>query len=143
MAIGQPARTRARRPFGVRLYLAIAFAAVALITAGISYLLIAGSSDDAASQRAVEITVGRTVRLADRLGGQPHTNTLTVLEKIDDPGYATFAYDSAAHLVTSELSRGVDVDDIEGRRREIRLALTEGRRTVRSLPGGITKVTEP
>jgi signal transduction histidine kinase len=143
MAIGQQARTQARRPFGVRLYLAIAFAAVALITAAISYLLIADSSDEAASQRAVEITVGRTVRLADRLGKRPHKNTLTVLAQIDDPGYATWAYDGKAQLITPALSRGVHVDEVQDRRREVTVALTEGRRTVRSLPDNITTVTEP
>src|SRR3954464_5518827 len=107
MAIGQPARTRARRPFGVRPYLAIAFAAVALITAAISYLLIADSSDEAVSQRAVEITVGRTVRLADRLGKRPAKYTLTVLSQIDDPGYSTWAYDGRVQLTTPALSRGV------------------------------------
>ena len=33
-------RSVRRRPFGVRLYLAVAFAAVALITAGLAYLLV-------------------------------------------------------------------------------------------------------
>src|SRR5436190_23379073 len=110
MAISQ-ARTHPRRPFGVRLYLAIAFAAVALITAGISYLLIAGSSDDAASSRAVEITVGRTVRLADRLGKHPQQRSLDVLAQIDDPGYATWAYNRDGDLQTSPLSRGVNINE--------------------------------
>ncbi len=43
MAIGDSAGSgRSKRPFGVRLYLTIGFAAVALIAAGLSYLLAHG-----------------------------------------------------------------------------------------------------
>ena len=44
---------------------------MASIAAGFSYLLITGSSDEAASEQAADITVGRTVRLADRIGAHP------------------------------------------------------------------------
>src|SRR5256885_11281278 len=71
-AIGQPATVAgSRRPFGVRLYLTLGFAAVASIAAGFSYLLVTGSSDRAASEQAADITIGRTVRLADRIGSPP------------------------------------------------------------------------
>ena len=47
MAIGDSAvGGRLKRPFGVRLYLTIGFAAVALIAAGLSYLLLTGSSEE-------------------------------------------------------------------------------------------------
>ncbi len=59
MATRQPQASP--RPVGVRLYLAIAFAAVALITAGLSVLLVSDSSEDTATDRAEEITVGRSV----------------------------------------------------------------------------------
>src|SRR5436190_20775120 len=62
---------RAKRPFGVRLYLTLGFAAVTVITAGLAYLLTTGSSNEAASQRAADITVGRTIRLGDRIRAHP------------------------------------------------------------------------
>jgi hypothetical protein len=99
-AIGQPAAApRARRPFGVRLYLTLGFAAVAMIAAGFSYILISGSSDDAASERAADITVGRTVRLADRIGAHPSGASLAEIESISDPGYSAWAFDDRGHLL--------------------------------------------
>ena len=70
-----------RRPFGVRLYLAMAFAAVALIAAGLTYVLASGSSDSAAEHSSSEIAVGRTVRLADTLGAAPPGRAATIVER--------------------------------------------------------------
>src|SRR2546423_4482157 len=77
-AIGQPATVAgSRRPFGVRLYLTLGFAAVASIAAGFSYLLVTGSSDRAASEQAADITIGRTVRLADPIRSHPRASAAT------------------------------------------------------------------
>src|ERR687897_1265272 len=51
------------RPYGVRLYLAFSFAAVALITAGLAYLLVSDTAERAADEELAELAVGRTVRL--------------------------------------------------------------------------------
>ena len=60
---------RARRsPLGVRLYLAFAFAGVALITAGIVYLLVSESGSEAADQQLDELASGRTLALANDVG---------------------------------------------------------------------------
>ena len=45
-------RSVRRRPFGVRLYLALAFASVALITAGLAYLLVSDTGEQAADYPA-------------------------------------------------------------------------------------------
>ena len=37
-----------RRPFGVRLYLAVAFAAVAMITAGLAFVVVSDTGERAA-----------------------------------------------------------------------------------------------
>ena len=80
-AIGQPATVaRSRRPFGVRLYLTLGFAAVASIAAGFSYLLVTGSSDQAAGEQAANITLGRTARLADRIGAHPLASAAAQIE---------------------------------------------------------------
>ncbi len=67
--VGQPAWRR-RRPFGVRLYLAFAFAGVALITAGLAYLLVSETGQEAADEQLDEIASGRTV-LARGRGRRP------------------------------------------------------------------------
>jgi signal transduction histidine kinase len=142
-AIGQPtAAPRTRRPFGVRLYLTIGFAAVALITAGFSYALISGSSENAASERAADITVGRTVRLADRIGTHPLTLVRPELESISDPGYSGWAFDDRGHLLTPHVSRGVPLGSVPGRRTAVAVAL-RGSRAVNSLPDSVTLASAP
>jgi signal transduction histidine kinase len=136
---GQPG---ARRPVGVRLYLAIAFAAVALITAGLAALLVTGSSDDAADEQAVELTLGRTVRLADRIGERPPKATATLLADVSDPGYSAWVFDVKGELLTPEVSRGASLSEVPGRAKAIRLAL-RGSRTIDELPGGVTSVAAP
>jgi len=130
------------RPVGVRLYLAIAFAAVALITAGISVLLVSGSSQDTADERAVEITVGRSVRLADRIGDRPPKAAPTLLADVTDPGYSAWVLDHKGELLTPEVARGVSIDDVPGHERAARLA-NRGSRTVDQLPNGVTIVATP
>jgi two-component system phosphate regulon sensor histidine kinase PhoR len=142
-AIGQSAAaSRTRRPFGVRLYLTIGFAAVALITAGFSYLLISGSSNEAASERAADITVGRTVRLADRIGTHPRRLVATELESISDQGYAAWVFDDRGRAVTPRVSRGVPLGSVPGRRVAVGVAL-RGSRAVNSLPGSVTLASAP
>ena len=101
MAIADSAGSgRSKRPFGVRLYLTIAFAAVALITAGLSYVLLTGSSDDAASRRAADITVGRAVGLADRIGSHRPAKSQKQLRTIADPGFSAWVYGRNRQLLT-------------------------------------------
>ncbi len=142
-AIAQTATaTRTRRPFGVRLYLTIGFAAVAMITAGFSYLLVSGSSNNAASERASDIIVGRTVRLADRIGTHPWTLARAELESITDPGYSAWVFDDKGHLLTPPFSRGVVLGSVPGRRPALAVAL-RGSRAVNSLPGSVTLASAP
>jgi len=142
-AIGQSAgATRTRRPFGVRLYLTIGFAAVALITAGFSYILITGSSENAASERAADITVGRTVRLADRIGAHPVSASATEVESITDPGYSAWVFGERGRLLTPRVSRGVALGSVPGRRTAINVAL-RGSRAVNALPDSVTLASAP
>jgi two-component system, OmpR family, phosphate regulon sensor histidine kinase PhoR len=141
MAIGQ-SQSGTRRPFGVRLYLAIAFAAVALISAGLSVLLVSDSSETTADQRSVEIAVGRSVRLADRIGDRPEEAASTFLADVADPGYSGWVFDRRGELLTQRFSRGVPLDDVPGHTRTVRLAL-RGSRTVDDLPDDVTAVATP
>ena len=143
MAIGDSAiGGRSKRPFGVRLYLTIGFAAVALIAAGLSYLLLTGSSDSAASQRAADITVGRAVSLADRIGRHPAGQSQEHFASIADPGFSAWAYGRNRTLLTSKRSRGFALHDVESHPEDVTAAL-QGERTVDRLPDGVTVVATP
>jgi signal transduction histidine kinase len=137
-----PARPPHQRPFGVRLYLTIAFAAVALVTAGIVYLLVTDSSDDAAGDQAVEISVGRTVRLADRVSEQGPDGASRTLGDIADPGYRAWIVDSDGRLQTPAEVSGIDLSEVPDQERSLQAAL-RGSRPVDELPGGVTVVATP
>ncbi|TMK72002.1 MAG: HAMP domain-containing protein [Actinobacteria bacterium] len=143
MSLGEsPGAGRSKRPFGVRLYLTIGFAAVALITAGLSYLLLTGTGDQAASQRAADITVGRAVRLADRIGGRVPKKSATAFTSITDPGFSAWVYDRNRELITPRLSRGVVPNDVDNHFAVVKNAL-QGSRTVDRLPDRATMVATP
>ena len=143
MSLGEsPGAGRSKRPFGVRLYLTIGFAAVALITAGLSYLLLTGTGDQAASQRAADITVGRAVRLADQIGGRVPKKSATAFTSITDPGFSAWVYDRDRELVTPRLSRGVVPHDVDNHFAVVKDAL-QGSRTVDRLPDRATMVATP
>ena len=133
---------RPKRPFGVRLYLTIGFAAVALIATGFSYVLLTGSSDQEASQRAADITVGRTVRLADRVGAHPLDHPNAHLDSVSDPGYSAWVFNAKRQLLSAPVSRGVALHTVTDRPQAITAAL-HGTRAVDSLPGSVTVVSAP
>jgi signal transduction histidine kinase/HAMP domain-containing protein len=142
-AIGQSApAARSKRPFGVRLYLTFGFAAVALIAAGFSYVLLAGSSNEAASRRAADITVGRTVRLADRVGTHPLSHATSQLDSVTDPGYSAWVFNANRQLLTPAKSRDDALRMVTDRPQAITAAL-HGTRAVEQLPGGVTVVSAP
>jgi signal transduction histidine kinase len=142
-AIGQSApAARSKRPFGVRLYLTLGFAAVALIAAGFSYVLLTGSSDVAASRRAADITVGRTVRLADRVGAHPLFHATSQLDSVSDPGYSAWVFNAKRQLLTPAKSRDDALSMVTDRPQAVTAAL-RGTRSVAQLPGGVTVVSAP
>jgi signal transduction histidine kinase len=142
VAIGE-AQTASRRPFGVRLYLAIGFALVALITAGLAVLLAGGTSEDV-NERAEALTVGRTIGLADEIGERPPAAAPALLvEEVNDPGYSSWAFGPGGKLISPESSRGVELSDVPGYERAVRRAVENGSRTVESRPDGITLVATP
>src|SRR5438874_12567258 len=115
-----------RRLFGVRLYLALAFAAVALIAAGLSYVLASGSSESSAQHSSSEIAAGRTVRLADDVGGLPSAKTPQLLEGRTDSNYAAWAVNATGKLLTPRVSEGVSLETVPTRRSSIAAALQGG-----------------
>src|SRR5215218_3727946 len=125
MAIGRSATggvTR-RRFFGVRFYLVLAFAAVALITAGLAFTLVSGSSEGGANERAAELAVGRAVRLADRIGDTHRSEWDTVLMTVEDPGFSAWIVDRDRRRITPRRAHGVVLRDVPGHRTALTAAL--------------------
>ncbi|MDX6583347.1 MAG: two-component system, OmpR family, phosphate regulon sensor histidine kinase PhoR [Solirubrobacterales bacterium] len=135
-------RSVRRRPFGVRLYLALAFAAVAMITAGLAYVLVSDTGVQAADEDLVQLAVGRTVGLADEIGARPQRAARTTLAGISEQGYSAWVFEDHGRLVTADTSGGVDLLSVPGGRQGVRSALI-GSRYVDSLPGGVTVVAVP
>src|SRR5436190_18629112 len=142
MATTQEGRGSARRPFDVRLYLAVAFAAVALIAAGLSYVLASGSSQSETEHSSSEIAVGRTVRLGDAIGAEPSRRTPSIVEGKTDATYAAWAFSAIGKLITPQISEGISLGQVGGRRAATRAALAGGR-AAKDLPGSITVISLP
>jgi signal transduction histidine kinase len=138
----QRPRSVRRRPFGVRLYLAVAFAAVAMITAGLAYLLVSDTSEEAADDELTQIAVGRTASLAGELGSRPPGAGDDILAGIPEEGFSAWAFDAEGRLLTPANSSEVDLLEVTGGRRAVRMALV-GSRAVDELPGGVTVVAVP
>jgi signal transduction histidine kinase/HAMP domain-containing protein len=135
-------RSVRRRPFGVRLYLAVAFAAVALITAGLAYLVVSDTGERAADDELTQIAIGRTVSLADEIGNRRNRAAPTTLAGITEEGYSAWVFNSDGRLTTTKDSRGVDLFAVPGAREAVRAALI-GSRFVDELPDGVTIVAVP
>ncbi len=135
-------RSVRRRPFGVRLYLAVAFAAVALITAGLAYLLVSDTGQRAADEDLTQLAVGRTVGLADEIGNRPPRAAAATLAGISEQGYSAWVFDDQGALTTANTSRGVELLEVPGGRRGVRAALI-GSRYIDELPGGVTVAAVP
>lgn len=133
---------RRRRPFGVRLYLALAFAGVALITAGLAYLLVSQTGTEEADDRLDEIASGRTARLAGEVGNRGERNSQAALEVATEDGYAAWVFDLEGRLLTPRVSEKIHLTDVEQARRAVRAALS-GNQFVQALPGGNTVVAAP
>ena len=135
-------RSVRRRPFGVRLYLALAFAAVALITAGLAYLLVGQTGTGAAGQELSELAVARTVRAADAIGSRPRKQTRPTLDGVIETGYSAWVFDADGRRISPETSAGVGLLQVPEYRRAVEAGLA-GLRYVKDLPGGVTVVARP
>ena len=131
-----------RNPFGVRLYLAFAFAGVALITAGIVYLLVSESGNEAADDRLDELAVGRTISLANELEAVSQGKSQDTLDVAAQEDFAAWVYDASGNLITAEVSQGFDVSDVSDARRAVATA-RENQDFVEPLTGGTTVVATP
>ncbi|HYH61312.1 MAG TPA: ATP-binding protein [Solirubrobacterales bacterium] len=134
---------RARRsPLGVRLYLAFAFAGVALITAGIVYLLVSESGSKEADQQLDELASGRTIALANDVGDSTKKQAQDAIDVATQEGFSAWVYDESGELVTNATSQGFPVEDVENGNRAVEDALS-GRNFTEAVVGGTTVVATP
>jgi signal transduction histidine kinase len=131
-----------RRIFGVRLYLAVAFAAVALITAALAYLLVNDTGQRAADEELNQIAIGRTVSLADEIGNRPRRASDATLAGITEEGYSAWVFDPGGRLITEKTSAGIELLAVPGARGAVNSSLL-GSRYVDERPGGVTVVSVP
>ncbi|HKG36124.1 MAG TPA: ATP-binding protein [Solirubrobacterales bacterium] len=85
---------------GMRLWLGVAFATVGVITAASVYLMVRDSSERVLSERSTELALGRTVALADRLGGSENPEELIRGSK--SPGFHAWYFDVRGVLVAPD-----------------------------------------
>ena len=131
-----------RRPFGVRLYLAVAFAAVAMVTAGLAYLVVRDTGERNADEGLAEIAVGRTASLASEIGDRPPRAAATTLAGITEEGYSAWVFDVESQLTTPTTSGGVELLEVPGARRAVQNALI-GSRSIDEQADGVTVVSIP
>ena len=131
-----------RSPLGVRLYLAFAFAGVALITAGIVYLLVSESGNEEADQRLDELASGRTIALANDVGDTPQNEAQGAVDVATQEGFSAWVYDASGDLVTNATSQGFSINDLHDENKAVSDALT-GITFTQSLTGGTTLVATP
>jgi signal transduction histidine kinase len=131
-----------RNPFGVRLYLAFAFAGVALITAGIVYLIVSESGSQEADERLDELAFGRTIALANEVEDAPPGKAQDTLDVATQEDFSAWVFDASGNLITASSSQGIDVDDVEDGRRAV-TAAREGEDFVEPVTGGTTVVATP
>lgn len=111
----------------MRWWLGMAFAFVGVITAASVYLFVTDSSERVIGERSNEIAVGRTVRVADRIGSASPDLTRELLARNRAEGYAAWAFDRDGNLLSPSDVAGVRLRDFSDREQAVSQALTGGR----------------
>ncbi len=135
-------RSVRRRPFGVRLYLAVAFAAVALTAAGLAYLLVPDPNQEVAATELTQLALGRTDTLADEIATRPRGAAAATLAGIPEEGFSAWVFDDDGVLTSPERSGGIALADVPGSRRAVAASVI-GSRFVEELPDEVTLVAVP
>jgi signal transduction histidine kinase len=132
---GRPARRR--RLLGVRLYLAIAFAAVAVLTAALAFLVVSDTGESAADETLSDLAVGRTVRLAVELGDRPQRQADAIVAGITEEGFSTWVFNRRGELLTDPVPQRTRLREVPRARRAVRASLA-GRRYIDVREGPVT-----
>jgi signal transduction histidine kinase len=141
---------RAKRPFGVRLWLALMFAAVGILTGTSVYLFVSGSSEGAAEERAVDLAVGRTFQVRQQVERalpdaplQTANAPTSLLAETRSESYRVWLYDSDGNLLSRPSVVNVDINEVPRREAALRQALGGRSYTESQLPGRRTVVAFP
>jgi len=125
----------------MRLWLAAGFALVGLITATIMYLFVNDTSQNVLTERSTELAVGRTFRLADRVG-DPEANVETEVGAANGEGFSAWYFDSNGELVAPAGSTD-SFDQNDNYRETLDQALEGLRATTEIDSGRVTLVGVP
>jgi signal transduction histidine kinase len=117
--------TRTRRPFGVRLWLALMFAAIGILTGTSVYLFVSQSSEEAAEESATEIAQGRALELATQLGQQPISAIGATIAPFRTEAFSPWVFNRDNELKSNfELEVGdATLPEVPGQRRARKAAL--------------------
>ncbi len=139
----QPIATK--RPFGVRLWLALMFAAIGILSGTSVYLFVSGSSESAAKERAREIAVSRSVELAGELGSTLPAEAGQALAQFRTEAFAAWVFNSSNNLITQpnvEAAGNVDYREVPGQA-EARESALRGRNYITQDENGLTVLGLP
>jgi signal transduction histidine kinase/HAMP domain-containing protein len=120
-----------RRGIGIRWWLTVAFAVIAVVTAVAASQLFARASEGAFRERAQDLAAGNAVSAAIELGRADRSGRLpgAVSELAREERLALFVFDKEGRLVSPPRSRNVTVESIRVRKEAVATALA-GRRFV-------------
>lgn len=125
----------------MRVWLGASFALVGLITAGVVYVIVTRSGENILSNRAGELAVGRTIRLADRIGvaqGDPRD----VVSGAQSAGFRAWYFDGSGQLV-APLPPGKALNQIRARNDAVQSALSGRRFTSNDADGEVFVTASP
>jgi two-component system sensor histidine kinase VicK len=133
-----------RLGIGMRWWLALAFGAVAALTAVVGAELINRNSEEAFRERAQDVTAGRAVRVAIDLAGVSGAGLQqTVRELAFEQRLSLFVFNGDGDLLSAPRSRGVDLEALTEWEEGVSAALADRRFVRTSDTLGATVVALP
>ncbi len=149
---------RAKRPFGVRLWLALMFAAIGILTGATVYLFVSQSSEGTAEDSGAELALGRSLSLATDLqtalaaqnGGLTTKQANEITAAFSNGAFAPWVVDGENELLTQRLIEGAEPGDdrtlaeVPNQSRARRTALEKGGDNfVEEFEDGVTVIALP
>jgi two-component system, OmpR family, phosphate regulon sensor histidine kinase PhoR len=126
----------------MRVWLGLAFAGVGIITAASVYLFVTDSTEDAISERSADLAVGRTSRLADRIGPSRPKEVRELLDRNRSGTYSVWLFDRNGRMTPQSGRSPFPYGRVARRHTALSEAL-HGRRYTAELPGTVTVVAAP
>ncbi len=133
-----------RRPFGVRLWLALMFAAIGILTGTTVYLFVSETSQQAAEDRSSEVALGRASQLAVELGQHKVKDAGKIIAKYRNDAFAAWYFNRENDLKTQRYIpiANQTLSEVPSQREARRVAGRQ-QQYVNELEGGLTVVGYP